>query len=86
MRLLSISLRNLRIRLVGTTLTTIAIVVATALYASIQVMAEQTEQRYKGSVGGYQAVIGPKESSELELVLNTIFNVGEAPGRLPLSI
>ncbi|MBZ0150747.1 MAG: ABC transporter permease [Planctomycetes bacterium] len=86
MRLLSISLRNLRIRLVGTTLTTIAIVVATALYASIQVMAEQTEQRYKGSVGGYQAVIGPKDSSQLELVLNTIFNVGEAPGRLPLSI
>ncbi|MBL8748042.1 MAG: ABC transporter permease [Planctomycetes bacterium] len=86
MRLWSISLRNLRIRLVATVLTTTSIVVATALYAAILVMAGQTEQRYKGSVGGYQAVIGPKDSSQLELVLNTIFNVGEAPGLFPLRI
>ena len=86
MKLWSISLRNLRIRLVATILTTTSIVVATALYAAILVMAGQTEQRYKGSVGGYQAVVGPKDASQLELVLNTIFNVGEAPGLFPLQI
>lgn len=86
MRLWSISLRNLRVRLVATVLTTASIVVATALYAAILVMTEQTEQRYKGSVGGYQAVVGPKDSSQLELVLNTIFNIGEAPGLFPLQI
>jgi putative ABC transport system permease protein len=86
MRLGSISLRNLRIRLVATVLTTTSIVVATALYAGILTMAEQTERRYKGSIGGYQAVVGPKDASQLELVLNTIFNVGEAPGRLPLAV
>jgi putative ABC transport system permease protein len=85
-RLWSISLRNLRIRLVATVLTMASIVVATALYAAILVMAEQTEQRYKGSVGGYQAVVGPKDASQLELVLNTIFNVGEAPGLFPLQV
>jgi putative ABC transport system permease protein len=86
MRLWSISLRNLRIRLVATVLTTLSIVVATALYAGILTMAEQTEQRYKGSIGGYQAVVGPKDASQLELVLNTIFNVGEAPGLFPLQV
>lgn len=86
MKLLSISLRNLRIRLVATVLTTTSIVVATALYAGIQVMTEQTEQRYKGSIGGFQAVVGPKDSSQLEVVLNTIFNVDVAPGLFPLQV
>lgn len=86
MKLLSISLRNLRIRMVATVLTTISIVVATALYAGILVMAEQTEQRYKGSVGGFQAVVGPKDASQLEVVLNTLFNVDVAPGLFPLQV
>lgn len=86
MRLVSISLRNLRIRLVATVLTTLSIVVATALYAAILTMAEQTAARYEGSIGGYQAIAGPNGASELELVLNTIFNVGEAPGLIPLEV
>lgn len=86
MKLLSVSLRNLRIRIVATVLTTISILVATGLYAAILTMAEQTEQRYKGSVGGYQAIVGSKDASQLEVVLNTIFNVGEAPGLFPLQI
>ena len=86
MRLGSISLRNLRVRLVATVLTTLSIVLATALYAAILTMSEQTEQRYKGSVGGYQAVVGPKDASQLELVLNTIFNVGDAPALFPLQV
>ncbi|MCA8974587.1 MAG: ABC transporter permease [Planctomycetes bacterium] len=84
MRLWSISVRNLRIRAVASGLTILAIVVATGLYAAILMMAEQTEQRYKGSVGGYQAVVGPKDASQLEIVLNTIFHVGDAPGLIPL--
>ncbi|MFT4512960.1 MAG: putative ABC transport system permease protein [Planctomycetota bacterium] len=86
MKLISISLRNLRIRLVATVLTMMSIVVATALYAAILVMAEQTEARYEGSIGGFQAIAGPNGTSELELVLNTIFNVGEASGRIPLEV
>lgn len=84
MRLWSISLRNLRIRLVATVLTTASIVTATALYAAILIMAEQTEQRFKGGFSATQAVLGPKDASQLEIVLNTLFNVGEAPGLFPL--
>lgn len=86
MRLVSISLRNLRIRLVATVLTMLSIIVATALYAAILTMAEQTEARYEGSIGGFQAIAGPNGTSELELVLTTIFNVGEASGLIPLEV
>ncbi len=86
MKLWSISMRNLRIRLVSTVLTTIAIAVATGLYAAIMLMAEQTRDRYEGSIGGYQAVLGPKDCSQLALLLNTIFHVGDAPGQIPLSV
>ena len=86
MRLWSISLRNLRIRLVATVLTTTSIVVATALYAAILVMAGQTRQRYEGAFSPQLAIMGPKDASQLEIVLNTIFNVGEAPALFPLKV
>ncbi|MFM1870653.1 MAG: hypothetical protein RL398_75 [Planctomycetota bacterium] len=86
MRLASISVRNLRIRAVATTLTVLAILVATGLYAAILLMAEQTKQRYEGSIGGFQAVVGPKDASQLEVVLNTIFHVGDSPGQIPLKV
>ncbi len=86
MKVLSISLRNLRIRLVATVLTTASIVLATALYAAILTMSEQTAARYKGSIGGYGAIVGSKSASQLEVVLNTIFNVDAAPGKFPLRI
>ena len=86
MRLWSISLRNLRIRLVVTLLTVLAILVATGLYAAILLMAEQTKQRYEGSIGGYQAVVGPKDASQLEIVLNTIFHVGDVLALFALKV
>ncbi|MEC7584476.1 MAG: ABC transporter permease [Planctomycetota bacterium] len=86
MRLVSISVRNLRVRLVSTVLTTLSTILATALYAAIMMMADQTRQRYEGSIGGFQAVVGPKDASQLELLLNTIFNVGNAPGLVPKKV
>lgn len=86
MRLVSISVRNLRVRVVSTALTMVSILVATGLYAAIMLMAEQTRDRYEGSIGGYRAVVGPKDASQLEILLNTIFNVGHAPGKIRLSV
>jgi putative ABC transport system permease protein len=85
-RLLSVSLRNVRIRLMSSALTSLAIVVATGLYAAILLMVDQTDQRYRGSIDGYRSVVGPKGSSELELVLNTIFNVGTPRELLRLKV
>lgn len=86
MKLWSISLRNLRIRAVATVLTATSIAVATGLYAAIMLMAEQTRERYEGSFSASHAIIGPKDASQLEIVLNTIFNVGHAPALFPLKV
>lgn len=86
MKLLSISLRNLRIRLVASVLTVAAIAVATGLYAAIMLMVDQTKNRYEGSIEGYRSVVGAKGSSELELVLNTVFNVGSPRELVRLSV
>ena len=80
MRLLAISLRNIKIRLVSSALTLTTVAVATALYASILLMLSQTNGFYNGSISGYQAIVGTKDASQLEICLNTIFNVGTAPG------
>jgi putative ABC transport system permease protein len=84
-RLLSISLRNLRIRIVSTALTVTSIMVATGLYAGILVMAEQTQQRFSG-FDASQVIVGPKDASQLEIVLNTIYNIGDAPALIPLKV
>ena len=86
MKLVAISLRNVRIRVVSSLLTMVAILVATGLYAAIMLMAEQTRDRYEGSLAGYRSVIGPKDASGLQLCLNTIFNVGDAPGLIKFRI
>ena len=86
MKLVSISLRNLRIRFVATVLTVCSILVATALYAGILVMAEQTSERFNGGYSASHAIVGPKDTSQLEIVLNTIFNVGDAPALFPLKV
>ena len=86
MRLWSISLRSVRIRAVSSSLTALAILIATALYAAIMLMADQTRQRYEGSIGGFGAVVGPKDASQLEIVLNTIFHVGHAPGLFRMQV
>jgi putative ABC transport system permease protein len=85
-RLFSISLRNLRIRVVATVMTMASIVVATALYAAILMMVEQTRLRYEGAYSASWAIIGPKDASQLEIVLNTVFNVGDAPALFPLKV
>ncbi len=86
MNLLQISLRNLRLRLLSTSLTTLSIVLGTALIAMIWLVMAATDKHYKSGMLAYNAIVGPKEGAPLSLVLNTVFHFGEAPGVLPLSV
>ena len=86
MNLFLVSLRNLRLRLLSTTLTTISIAVGVAMLASLWLLIAETEKRYKASLQGYRAIIGPKEGSPLSLVLSTVFNLGVEPGVVPMSV
>lgn len=86
MNLFLISLRNLRLRLFSTVLTTISIAVGVAMLASLWLLIAETEKRYNASYQGYRTIIGPKEGSPLSLVLSTVFNLGIEPGVVPLSV
>jgi len=87
--LFAVSVRNLRVRLLSSCLTTVSIAVGTALLAAIWLMLAEAERKYTGNVKGYGVVVGPKEGSGLDLVLSTVFNFSElAPpaGLVPVSV
>jgi putative ABC transport system permease protein len=86
MNLFAISLRSLRVRALSTTLTTVSIMLGTALLAALWLLIDQTRQRYTASTAGYDAVVGPKEGSPLALVLSAVYNLGVAPGVVPYSV
>ena len=86
MNLLSISLRNLRVRVLSSILTTISIAIGTALLSALWLLIAETTHRYTVSLAGYKAIVGPKEGSPLSLVLSTVFNLGAEPGVVPMSV
>ena len=86
MNILHISLRNLRLRILSSTLTMVSIMLGTALIAAIWLMIAAADKHYKASQLGFKAVVGPKEGSPLALVLCTVLNLGASPGVVPLSV
>jgi putative ABC transport system permease protein len=89
MNLFAVSLRTLRVRLLSSCLTGLAIAVGTALLAALWLLLDEAERRYTSNVRGFGVVVGPREGSALDLVLGTVFNFTElAPpaGLLPLSV
>ncbi|MCA8958020.1 MAG: ABC transporter permease [Planctomycetes bacterium] len=88
MNLLHISLRNMRVRLLSSSLTVASIALGAALLATIWLLTDEAKKRYAGStsVVSYSLIVGPKEGSPLELVLNTVFNYGISQGLVPYSV
>jgi putative ABC transport system permease protein len=84
--LFAVSLRNLRTRALSSVLTALSVALGTGLLAALWLLIAQTENRYKESLAGYSAVVGPKEGSPLSLVLSVVFNLGAEPGVVPLSV
>jgi len=86
LNLFSISLRNVRTRALSTVLTTLSVALGSALLCSIWLMIDAAERHFRDGQLGYNAIVGPKQGSALELVLNTAFNRGISPGLVPLSV
>ncbi len=86
MNLLSISWRNLRVRVLSTTLTTLSVALGAMLLCAIWLMIEAAERHFRGGQLGFPAVVGPKQGSALEVVLNTVFNRGVSPGLVPFRV
>ena len=86
MKLLSLALRNLKQRLLTTTLTSLSILLGAALVSGIWITASEAYKRYVTSPRGFDVIVGPKSMAQLDLVLSTLFLVKDSTGTVPLSV
>ncbi|MFO1053147.1 MAG: FtsX-like permease family protein [Planctomycetota bacterium] len=86
MRLPAIALRNLRVRVLSSSLTAFSVALGTGMIAAIWLLLVQVQSRYQSSIAGYDAVVGPKQGSSLQLFMSTVLNLEDAQGVLPLSV
>lgn len=86
MNIVSISLRNMRIRALSTALTALSITLGTSLIAVLWLAMDAADDHYKSSGLGYKAIVGPKQGSAMDIVLSTVLNISDAPGVVPMSV
>ena len=81
MILLLIVFKSLRQHLLSTSVTALSIALAGALLMSVWTVKDQAQQTFANVNVGFDAVLGPR-SSELQLVLNSIFHLEASPGNI----
>jgi putative ABC transport system permease protein len=81
MTLLRIVLKSLRQHALSTGITALSIALASGLLMAVWVVKEQSRATFTGVTAGFDAVLGAR-SSQLQLVLNSIFHVEASPGNL----
>ena len=85
MSLFMIALRNIRERLLSSTLTMLSVVLGVGLVTVLWMAAKQSEEAYARAYKGYPILIGPRGMSPLDVVLDTIYHKGMSNGIVPLS-
>jgi putative ABC transport system permease protein len=76
--------KSLRQHLLSTVVTAFSIALAGGLLMSVWVLKQQSRQTFTQINGGFDAVLGAR-SSQLQLVLNSIFHLEASPGNIELS-
>lgn len=82
--LLKIAWRNIQQRALASLLTAVAMGLGVALVVAVLVIYAVIAQSFDRRAGGYELIVG-KQGSELQLVLNTAYYVGEPIGNIPYS-
>lgn len=83
MSLFTIVFKSLRQHLLSTCITAFSIALAAGLLMSIWVVREQSRRAFTQMDGGFDAVLGIR-SSQLQLVLNSIFHLENSPGNIKI--
>lgn len=85
MNTFSLVLRNISQRALSVTLTGISIALGVALISATVEIKRQVEENFNQSSVGYEMILGAKGSA-LQLVLNTIYQLGDPVGNIPYSV
>lgn len=82
MSLWLIAWRNIQQRALASTLTALSMALGVALVAAVLVIHGVIERSFRRGAQGYDLVVGPK-GSPMQLVLNTVYYLGEPVGKIP---
>ncbi|MDP6129601.1 MAG: ABC transporter permease, partial [Planctomycetota bacterium] len=77
--------RNLRRRPLATVLTSFSVALGVALFSTVGAVRRASEEGFQRSAAICDLVVGPKGSS-LELVLNSLYHMGQSQGNIPFSV
>jgi len=77
--------RSLRHHIVSTSVTLIAVALASGLVMGVFSIQQQSYEAFTGGDAGYDAVLGAR-GSQLQLVLNAVFHLETSPGNIPWSL
>ncbi|MDA1194500.1 MAG: ABC transporter permease [Planctomycetota bacterium] len=80
---LRLAWRSLTQRRLSSALTILSIGLGVALTIAIMALRAGAEGSYHNTARGYDAILGPTHGSPLQIVLNTMFHVGDAGGTIP---
>jgi putative ABC transport system permease protein len=82
MNMFQLVFKNMRQRALGTWLTLLSVVLGVALATAVLIIQRQGERVVAQSDFGYDMIVGPKGGA-LNLVLNSIYGLGNAQGSIP---
>ncbi|MFN3386091.1 MAG: ABC transporter permease [Candidatus Thermochlorobacter sp.] len=85
MNTLSLVFRNIAQRALSVTLTGISIALGVALISATVEIRRQVEENFSQASVGYEMILGAKGSA-LQLVLNTVYQLGDPVGNIPYAV
>jgi len=83
MSVLRLAWRSVRQRPLSSILTAISVALGVALTLAIMALRDSARSSYLETARGYDVILGPTHGSPLQIVLNTMFHVGDAGGTIP---
>lgn len=83
MNILRLAWRSVRQRSLSSLLTAFSVALGVALTIAIVALRDSAQSSYHDTARGYDAILGPTHGSPLQIVLNTMFHVGDAGGTIP---
>ncbi|MDJ0522237.1 MAG: ABC transporter permease [Planctomycetota bacterium] len=83
MTILGLAWRSLKQRRLASILTAVSIALGVALTIAVVALRDGAESSYRDTARGYDCILGPTHGSTLDIVLNTMFHVGDMGGTIP---
>lgn len=83
MSLWKIAWRNIQQRALASALTGFSMALGVAMVAAVLVIHGVIDRSFRRGAQGYDLIVGPATGTPLQLVLNTVYYIGDPAGKLP---